>query len=156
MLSCHEVAKYFLTLVDEDAGDLISNLKLQKLVYYAQGFYLALYDRPLFPEPLEAWIHGPVVPELFHTYKTYGAGAIPSPNDVDFSRYDPLTREVLDEVYNVFGQFAAWKLRNLTHEEPPWENTPVGGEISYKAMRDYFKTQLVNHGQLSFYLLQRS
>jgi uncharacterized phage-associated protein len=51
MLNCDEVAKYFLAQADEDAGDLISNLKLQKLVYYAQGFHLALYDIPLFPEP---------------------------------------------------------------------------------------------------------
>jgi uncharacterized phage-associated protein len=51
MLNCDDVAKYFLAQASEDAGDLISNLKLQKLVYYAQGFHLALYDTPLFPEP---------------------------------------------------------------------------------------------------------
>ena len=54
-LSCYDVAQYFLAQMDEDAGDLISNLKLQKLVYYAQGFALALYGRPLFPERIEAW-----------------------------------------------------------------------------------------------------
>jgi uncharacterized phage-associated protein len=64
MLSCHDVAKYFLSLTDEDAGDLISNLKLQKLVYYAQGFHLALYDELLFEETIEAWTHGPVIPEM--------------------------------------------------------------------------------------------
>ena len=65
-LSCHDVAQYFLAQMDEDAGDLISNLKLQKLVYYAQGFALALHGRPLFRERVEAWTHGaPVVPELY-------------------------------------------------------------------------------------------
>jgi uncharacterized phage-associated protein len=46
MLSCHDVAKYFLSLISEESGDLISNLKLQKLVYYAQGFQSALFDVP--------------------------------------------------------------------------------------------------------------
>ncbi|HSX79064.1 MAG TPA: type II toxin-antitoxin system antitoxin SocA domain-containing protein, partial [Candidatus Saccharimonadia bacterium] len=62
MLDCYDVAQYFLAKADEDAGDLMSNLKLQKLVYYAQGFALALLDKPLFPQCIEAWIHGPVVP----------------------------------------------------------------------------------------------
>ena len=143
MLSCNDVAKYFIAQVDEDAGDLISNLKLQKLVYYAQGINLALSGHPLFPEALEAWIHGPVVPILFHNYESYEQGAIPPPRDMDFSIYDTQTRELLDEVYTVFGQFSAWKLYKMTHEELPWKNTPVGHEISFSTMRDYFKTQVV-------------
>lgn len=58
MISCSDVARYFLALVDEDAGDSLSNLKLQKLVYYAQGFHLALYGEPLFPRgdsSVETW-----------------------------------------------------------------------------------------------------
>jgi uncharacterized phage-associated protein len=146
MLSCHDVARYFLSLADEDAGDLISNLKLQKLVYYAQGFYLALYDQPLFEERIEAWTHGPVIPELYHAYKECGANAIPRPTDIDFSIYDEQTRELLDEVYQVYGQFSAWKLRNMTHNEPPWKNASVnGGVITQGSMTSFFKTQLVDN-----------
>lgn len=145
MLSCYDVANYFLTQVSEDAGDLISNLKLQKLVYYAQGFHLALYDEPLFPEALEAWTNGPVVPELFRHYKKYESSAIPCPKGVDFSIYDEETRSFLDEVYSVFGQFAAWKLRNLTDQEPPWiVATENGLKITHSSLKKYFKTQLSN------------
>ncbi|KAM3114203.1 Panacea domain-containing protein [Phormidesmis sp. 146-33] len=145
MLSCHDVANYFLSLTDEDAGDLISNLKLQKLVHYAQGFHLALYDKPLFDEAIEAWTHGPVVPELYHAYKDFGANAIPRPNDVDFSIYDQQTRELLDEVYQVYGQFSAWKLRNMTHDEPPWRNAfNNGGIITQNSLKEFFKTQLID------------
>jgi len=143
MLNCYDVARYFLAQIDEEAGDLISNMKLQKLVYYAQGLNLALHDRPLFAEPLESWTHGPVVPALFHTYQRYKADAIPPPRDMDFSIYEPQTRELLDDVYAVFGQFSAWKLYNMTHEEPPYKETPIGKKISYETLRDYFKTQLV-------------
>jgi uncharacterized phage-associated protein len=142
MLSCYDVAQYFLAKADEDAGDLMSNLKLQKLVYYAQGFAFALLDTPLFPQCIEAWIHGPVVPALYHEYKNYGTDAIPSPRELDFSKYDQETRHLLDEVYAVYGQFAAWKLRNMTHQEPPWCMTPAGQEITHDALRAYFKTQV--------------
>ncbi|MCW6052279.1 DUF4065 domain-containing protein [Lyngbya sp. CCAP 1446/10] len=143
MLSCDDAAKYFLAQVSEDAGDLISNLKLQKLLYYAQGFHLALYDEPLFPEAIEAWTHGPVVPDLYRHYKKYGAGAIPCPEDIDFSIYDEKTKSLLDEVYSVFGQFAAWKLRNMTQEEYPWKlASQNSGTITHQSLQEYFKTQL--------------
>ena len=64
MANCHDVAAYILAKQDDDSGDLISNLKLQKLAYYAQGFCLAMHGRPLFPEAIKAWKHGPVVSEL--------------------------------------------------------------------------------------------
>lgn len=143
MLSCYDAAKYFLAQASEEAGDLISNLKLQKLVYYAQGFHLALYDEPLFPEAIEAWTHGPVVPDLYRHYKKYGTGAIPCPEYIDFSIYDEKTKSLLDEVYSVFGQFAAWKLRNMTHEEYPWKLAAQNsGKISHQSLKKYFKTQL--------------
>ena len=54
------------------------------------------------------------------------------------SKYDQETRDLLDEVYAVYGQFAAWKLRNMTHKEPPWCNSPEGYEITHDALRAYF------------------
>lgn len=149
MISCRDVAKYFLTLNanDEEVGELISNLKLQKLVYYAQGFHLAIMDEPLFDSSIEAWAHGPVVPSLYHDYKEYGAGAIPAPIGFDLESIDKETRDLLDEVYNVFGQFSAWKLRNMTHEEPPWKEAFEGsGIISKTSMKKYFLT-LVDDGK---------
>lgn len=142
MLTCFDVADYFLSKTDEEAGDVISNLKLQKLVYYAQGFTLAVTGKPLFNEPIEAWQHGPVVPDLYHKYKDHGAYGIPAPTNVDFSKFSSEIKEILDEVYDVYGQFSAWKLRNMTHEEAPWKNTEKGGVISLSSMSEYFKTQI--------------
>lgn len=142
MLSAHDVAKYFLALTSEDEGDVISNLKLQKLLYYAQGFSLAIFDKSLFPETIEAWTHGPVVPEVYHEYKKYGDRGIPYQYDIDFSKFNEDTKELLDEVYEVYGQFAAWMLRNFTHDEPPWRDTPSGMEITHKSMKEHFVTQV--------------
>jgi uncharacterized phage-associated protein len=141
MAKAQDIAKYLLTLAQPDEGDLISNLKLQKLAYFAQGFGLVLNGAPLFPERIEAWEHGPVVPELYHSYKECGGGALPIPEGFDADAH--LTKEeqsVLDEVWNVYGQFSAWKLRNMTHEEGPWVNTAKGAVISHEAMRAYFQT----------------
>ena len=147
MLNCYNVANFFLAQVDEEVGDLISNLKLQKLSYYAQGFYLALNNKPLFQEKIYAWTHGPVVPELYHTYKDFGSGAILPPTDIDFAVYSQEEKEFLDEIYSVFGQFSAWKLRNMTHEEPPWRDvSEEAGEISHAAMKEYFLTQIEKNG----------
>lgn len=148
MLSCFDIARYFLALTDEESGDAISNLKLQKLVYYAQGFHLALHDEPLFGEKIEAWLHGPVIPDLYHYYKEHGSTPIPKPLDVDFSIYTDEVKELLDEVYTVYGQYSAWKLRELTHEEPTWKNNYQAFDktISHPEMITYFKT-LINDGQ---------
>jgi len=146
MLTVNDVARYFLALSnDEESGELMSNLKLQKLVYYAQGFHLALYDKPLFNEPIEAWTHGPVTPDLYRLYKEYGSGAIPQPKEIDFDQYGEQLENLLNEVFSVYGQFSAWKLRELTHEEPPWKNAYNKKEkiISHDELKEYFKT-LVN------------
>ena len=118
-----------------------------KLVYYAQGCALGLWDEPLFLEPIEAWTHGPVVVALYHEYKGYGSSAIPSVAELDFEKYNEDTRELLDEVYVVFGQFSAWKLRNMTHVEAPWQDTPEGEVISHDVLRAYFMTQVIEDGQ---------
>lgn len=144
MLTCFDVAKYFLSLTNEEEGDLISNLKLQKLVYYAQGSHLAIYDKPLFEEEIHAWAHGPVVPELYHEYKVHGQGSIPYPEEFDFSVLEEDTREFLNDVYDTFGQFSAWKLRNMTHEEPPWRDAYESKVvITHKSLQEYFKTQII-------------
>ncbi len=145
-MTAQDVANYFLTLVDEEAGDSLSNLKLQKLVYYAQGFHLALLDRPLFDEPIEAWEHGPVVPSLYRKLRQHGSDPIPLPEEgIDISSYSDELRGLLDEVFQVYGQYSASKLRNMTHVEPPWveaHNVSPSTVISHDSMKDYFKTQL--------------
>ena len=145
MLTAKQVADYILSLSDPDEGDIISHLKLQKLLYYAQGFHLAVFDEPIFSETICAWDHGPVIETLYHEYKSYGAGAIPVPDHIDFDAFSEDQKELLNEVYTVYGQYSAWRLRALTHEEPPWALTPRGFGISHESMEDYFKAQLIEN-----------
>lgn len=126
----------------DEGGENLSNLKLQKLLYYAQGAHLALHGSPLFEEKIKAWQHGPVVPQVWHDYKGYGAAEIEEGVTDDFSDFPEEAIDVLEDVYDVFGQFSAWKLRNMTHNEPPWQEAwgkGSGTEISHDSMRDFFK-----------------
>jgi len=137
------VAKYFLSKTLE-TDENITNLKLQKLLYYAQGYHLALFDDELFQEEIVAWTHGPVCPKIYHEFKKYGSNIIPYTNIEDFSEnFTSEQLDFLDEVYNVFGQFSAWKLRDMTHEESPWiNNKNFNGTITTDEMSDYFKSRV--------------
>jgi len=138
MIRASDVAQYFLAHTEPD-DDLISNLKLQKLLYYAQAVHIAAYGEPLFSDELEAWKHGPVVRSLYHLYKAYDASPIPPPGDLDESRLDDRIRKLLNFVYGEYGQYSAWKLCAMTHEEPPWiEARESGRPIASDAMLLYF------------------
>lgn len=139
------VAEYFLSKVDSDAGDCISNLKMQKLVYYAQGFVLAITGKTLFVDDIVAWQHGPVVVRLYNSYKKFGASCIEPPEVFRLKKINDnqeLT-DILDDIYNVYGQFSAWKLRNMTHNERPWMETETSSIIDLGIMQEHFKTLLV-------------
>lgn len=121
---------------NEDTED-ITNLKLQKLLYYAQGFYMEKYNTPLFNENIEAWTHGPVVPEVYHKYKNFGSKGIDKFEEN--KEIDKDTVYILKEIYDIFGKFSAWGLRNITHSETPWIEAPRGGIISKERIKTYFK-----------------
>ena len=144
--SAKEIAIWFLRenriMKDDYDADSISNLKLQKLLYYAQGCYLAITNEPLFDEDLLAWKHGPVVNEVYQVYKKYGSEGIPD-NQLESVNIDPQTTGILKQVYSSFGQYSAWGLRNMAHEEMPWNSTNLNDVISLSKIKDYFKENYI-------------
>jgi uncharacterized phage-associated protein len=141
-INAETLSNYLLSLTDTDSGDAISHLKLQKLLYYAQGFYLAMHHRPLFPERIMAWNHGPVVKEIYTKYKGSGNNPLIVDSNFDETSIDEQLKEFINEIYQVFGQFSAWRLREMTHSEPTWKNTLQSKEITHESMLEYFSTQL--------------
>lgn len=141
-----EVAEYFLSKINEEYGDCISNLKLQKLVYFAQGFVLAITGKTLFKENIIAWQHGPVVKSLYDKYKENGASCIPRPETYDLRHLnDVQLKDILDEVYDTYGQFSAWKLRDITHlPTSPWSKVNINENLKLADMENYFKGLLIN------------
>ncbi len=140
--TAQQIADWFLAYnqlqVGEDGAELISNLKLQKLLYYAQGSYLGITGEKLFDEPILAWKHGPVVESIYYRYRDYGYHGIQPEEGFALPDIDKDTEAILESVYASFGQFSAWKLRDMTHEEDPWKETPQSSEISTKSIKKYF------------------
>lgn len=144
--SARDIANWLLMWAEAQEGDDagLTNLKLQKLLYYAQGHFLGERGDALFSDPIEAWAHGPVVKAEYHRLKGYGNGAI----DVDEAVTDDFNwddfRDVeqhLIAVWNTYGQYAAWALREKTHREAPWLNAFNGERnvlITEDALRDFF------------------
>jgi len=144
-LTALDIANYFLAGTDEaaDPDELISPLKLQKLLYYAQGLYLARTGEPLFSDEIQAWQHGPVVPSVWAHFKDNGSRGITPPESLELSRYTAEIREHLDDVWTVYGQFSAGKLRNMTHKEEPWYETESWAVITHEKMRRFFESCLI-------------
>ncbi|RPA62155.1 DUF4065 domain-containing protein [Gordonia oryzae] len=138
-----DIAKWFVAWADPE--DALTNMKLQKLLYYAQGHHLGSNGKPLFSDSLQAWSHGPVVPAVYHEFKRFGAAPIELDDSDDFTwdRIDDDTSFYLGQVWNTYGGFTAARLRNMTHEEAPWlnawgEGDLRGSTIAVDDMRSFF------------------
>lgn len=125
-------------------SDAISNLKLQKLLYYAQGWYLGLHSKPLFEARIEAWVHGPVVPPIFQKYRVYGWKNIPSHNSLP--EISAAAAKHIDQVLRAYGRYTGTQLERLSHSEKPWldarngipDDVPSTAEITKESMREFF------------------
>lgn len=151
MLSINIVADYFLLQTDSESGDFMTHLKLQKLVYYAQAWHLAIEKKPLFKNVIQAWAHGPVCPVLWDRFKEYGSKPIPATAIIgETNKLNKNEQAFLDDVWNVYGQFTAKRLEEMTHSEAPWikarGNTPeyqtCTTVITHASMREYYSKQL--------------
>ena len=100
------------------------------------------FEKPLFSDNIEAWQYGPVVESVYQKYKDNGADGIKifeSPTE-NFSEREEKTLQFTQEA---FGQFSAWKLANMTHEESPWQDTKINGVIPLNKIKKYFEEHYV-------------
>lgn len=130
----------------------LTNLKLQKLMYLANGLMLAKHGRPLVSEAFQAWKYGPVVESLYHDLKVYGQGAI-RPDDAYLRDWPKITGaapdelDAIDGVLNQFGSESAGQLIQLTHDpKGPWHDAYQADvsqiTIDSKKIGAYFKAKL--------------
>lgn len=141
-----DIAQKIISRVQEDCGDVMTNLKLQKLLYYMQGFHLAVFGKPLFIAEIEAWMYGPVVPEIYENYKPYGCSPLYNDDQYKPIEMTPEEEDLFDQVYEAYGQFSALKLMQMTHNEDPWKSVSpgYGNIIPQEVIKKYFETQIEN------------
>lgn len=137
------IAEWFIRkFVELEEG--ITNLKMQKLLYYAQGIGAARFNCKLIPEDFEAWTYGPVVPSVYHNYKTSGSSALSINPGADLTLLSKNTTaiKILGETLNSYGKYTAWVLRDKTHCESPWLETKQNQVIEFKLIQEFFKSSL--------------
>lgn len=146
MAKVQDVAKFFIDLAQKQAshsqGDLMTNLRLQKLLYFAQGWHIARTGKPLFDEDMKKWKFGPVVPSVYHDYKENGNSGIAYPIELSDDAFSEEEMKVLLDVAREYSVFSTSKLVDLSHaSDGPWAHTCDGATISKEAIREYFLGQ---------------
>ncbi|MGX5633707.1 Panacea domain-containing protein [Bacillus thuringiensis] len=122
--SITNVANYFLHLSSPGTPRGISPLKLQKLSFYAQALSYAINEKPLFDEDFQAWVHGPVSPDLYYKFKEFRSKDIDS--KISRPEMDSNDANVIRLVWNMYGAKDGKFLENKTHNEAPWQNARKG------------------------------
>lgn len=125
-----------------------SNKKLQKLLYYVQAWTLAYTGKRYFNDDIEAWLHGPVVPDVYHKYKEFGFDRIEI-GERDFDDKIFTENNLLNSILKHYCEYDADYLEMRTHIEAPWKEARKNGAriITPKSMREYYKSVLDNYEQ---------
>ena len=140
----NNVSDYLISFA-HSTGDVITNLKLQKLLFYSQAWYLALKDDYIFEEDFQAWVHGPVLVSQYQRFRHYSY----HPISEDITEPD-IPQELinhLNEIMDVFGGEGAYTLERLVHQESPWiesrdnldQTEPSTNIISKEKMKTFYK-----------------
>ena len=156
MYSAIDVARYIIKYSNESKY-IISNLKLQKLLYFVQAYFLIKKDKPAFSDKIEAWEFGPVIPTVYREFQLYGSGNIPivsrlvlpDPDNVwNFYREDYSNIKISEEdkklicdIVDELSEYSAVGLMKLTHDQNPWINaySPQElNEITTESIKEYF------------------
>lgn len=146
-----DISDFFLAKANS-IGEPISNLKLQKLVYYAQAWFLANKNKILFEDDFEAWVHGPVLPSLYHEYKERGSAPIITKLKLKeiAEKFSKEIFDFLNEVTFVYMPYGAYQLELMTHNEKPWIEARGNCEpdeicntvISKTTMKEFYAAQI--------------
>ena len=139
------VIAYIFSLIE------VTPLMLQKLLYFIQGESLALYGKPMYQEVCQAWVHGPVYPEVYFMFKDFKYNPI---EDARFAVFEgiekelsPEERRAIDLVINTFGEYSGKVLERITHNEEPWilarkgygDDIPSNEPITLESIAAYYR-----------------
>lgn len=141
-LTADQVADYLISLAHE-RGESVNNMKLQRLLYYAQAWHLGQYDEPLFDEKFEAWSTGPVIPSIYWRFKPFGISDLPAQPNLPVPA--PETRSYLDDLAADYLPLDEWELEDLSRSEPPWRNARGWLDISEPCNRELLEEDMRLH-----------
>lgn len=118
-------------------------LKLQKLLYLAQGYSYAFHDRPLFSDELEGWVHGPVVRSVYNIFKNFQYNCINISYEIE--KLDDEAEDILNYVVDNFSKYDAKYLEELSHEQEPWILSRAGLDPDERSDKTISKESIANY-----------
>lgn len=139
------VAQYIIDKSKNYPRPAVTPMKLNKLVYIAQGYMLGHYGRPLLDEPIMAWEHGPFIAGLYQRIRGYRSQPVERLTQSNFEILTNLEKSVLNEVVNTYNDLTAMQLADATHKsDTPWfetwhryeQNTPISND----AIEQFYKS----------------
>lgn len=154
MANVFDCANFFIDIAIYNEDFDMTNMKLNKLLYFAQGTHLSRTGKRLFNNNVQAWTHGPVIPSVYFKYNSYESGPISKVDDnYSFNLFSSEERTTLLDVMREMGKYTASTLRNITHMPgSPWSTTFSDKEkrqIPVDVLRKYFTEHPVNEFRLS-------
>ena len=152
LLKVDQVTAYFLELSASSGDNDLTQLKLHKLLYYAQGICLAISGEPLFDSELHAWPLGPVCTTVY--YDLPAGSSLLSLYENNDELVKQLAQKEKSLVYfidRVYGRYSAHKLSAMTHQESPWKNAnkTYREEIPHIAIRKFFEVEIKNRDKFA-------
>lgn len=158
-MNCIDLA-HIVTHYVNQKGDTVSHKKLQKLLYYVEAWHLVNFGNPILDEDFEAWVHGPVVPQLYHQLKEFGFNDLKVVNDENDTpdqlvenivQQNGLNEDQMGLIYSVldrYGSLTAFELELISHSEAPWiearqnipPHQPCNNIISKARMHEYYSS----------------
>ena len=120
---------------------MISNLKLQKLLYFVQAQFFIEYGSPCFTDKIEAWSFGPVVVDVYHMYKYYGGLNITKLKGDTNTKISSKHEKTINEVLELFADTPVYEMVDITHHQTPWvraKRNPFNNEITNESIKEFF------------------
>lgn len=132
------LANHFLQLAKLEARPL-THLHIQKILYFGHGYHLAYYNDPLFSQTVQAWKHGPVIPEVYRVFRDYGKSPITTLADTYDEHFEctpyradlsESTTRYLASVWDAYKGVSPYKLSDLSHApDGPWAKASAGQDL---------------------------
>lgn len=117
---------------------IVTNLKLQKVMYYIQGYFFKNFGYAAFEDEIRRWHYGPVVPIVYYEYNSNGAAPLKCQDNVDIDLYNK-ERNLIQTIVKKCAGINTATLVEMTHHEEPWEQTEAGALISTEIIKNYFE-----------------
>lgn len=124
-----------------DANRPVTNLRLQKLLYFVQGNFYTLFNQECFYDKIEAWDYGPTIPSVYFKYSIFGSCTIFDFQKEDIEKISNYHKKYISLILNINSRYSTQDLVKISKNQKPWINAYLptfSREITKESIKNYF------------------